>query len=309
MDKKPNFLLVGAQKAGTTSLYNYLNKHPQIFMSPIKEPLYFTSEIVKTKKNDKRMKRIIRRNGDKFFIDNYNDYLNLFKDVTNEIAIGEASASYLYYYRTSIPKIKEKLGNVKILIILRNPLEKAFSQYEMQKKGSVEPYTFLKAIQKEPERINKNYSNLYHYVAQGLYYEQVKAFFDNFSHVKVLLLDDLKKDPGETMKSIFEFLSVNTSYIMKNYSIYFKTDYIPKSKKLHDFIVRNTLISKCRYMIKKQLPAFYRNSGTIYKILNSFQPILTLKAKNVLYDKFYDDIVKLEDFLGIDLNSWKDSFK
>jgi hypothetical protein len=306
---KPNFLLVGAQKAGSTSLYNYLKEHPQVFMPPRKEPLYFTSEIAKVKQEDKWMQEAIKKANGKTYIDNYSEYLELFKDVKNEIAIGEASANYLYYHQTSIPKIKEKLGNIKILIILRSPVDKIFSQYKFLRKGGAEPYSFIKALEKEPERIKQNYNALYHYISQGLYFKQIKAFFDNFSDVKVVLLEDLKKEPAKCMRSVFEFLSVDSYYTISDYKVHFKTSHIPKSKQLQDILNKDKYIVSFRQFIKRSFPGIYKKSGKVYKSINSSNPILSDEAKEILYDRLYDDILKLELFLEVDLKTWKESFK
>ncbi|HDL01569.1 MAG TPA: sulfotransferase, partial [candidate division Zixibacteria bacterium] len=120
----PNFLIAGASKSGTTSLHSYLKQHPMIFM-PVKESRFFVSEIFENlSPKDPRYEHII-----KYTIFNYYDYVKLFENVNNEHAIGEAGTLYLYYYKIAISKIKKYLGNNKIIIILRNPTDRAFSAY------------------------------------------------------------------------------------------------------------------------------------------------------------------------------------
>ena len=114
----PNFLIVGAAKSGTTSLYRYLQQHPDIFMSQKKEPKFFSSQFLKfpfVGPGDQNMELSICKTFDK--------YESLFKYADNIKAVGEASADNLYYYTHAIPLIKKYLGNVKILIILRNPID------------------------------------------------------------------------------------------------------------------------------------------------------------------------------------------
>jgi hypothetical protein len=306
-NKKPNFLLVGAQKAGSTSLYNYMKEHPQIFMSAQKEPLYFISDVVKQQISNNKRQNPGKKEA--FITDNYNDYLKLFEDATNEIAIGEASAGYLYYHNVSIPRIKSQLGNIKILIILRNPLEKVYSQYKRLKKIGEERYGIIKAISKEPERKKKNYRAMFHYISQSLYYEQVKAFYDNFSNVKVILLDDLKNNPNEVMKSVFSFLSVDTNYTLQNHNIHFKTGYIPSSRKIDQFVTKNKRMNQIKSQLKRTIPGMYKKVGAIYTAINSSNQKLTNKAKQVIYDYVYNDIIKLEELIEVDLTSWKESFK
>jgi hypothetical protein len=115
---KPNFLIVGAAKSGTTSLYNYLKQHPDIYMPKHKEPLFMTSEIyANLSEKDPR-----RHLNDEAKVYTYEDYLRLFADAKNEQMLGEASATYLYYYDVAIPKIKRYLGDPKIVIMLRDPV-------------------------------------------------------------------------------------------------------------------------------------------------------------------------------------------
>ena len=120
--KLPNFLIAGAAKCGTSSFYYYLHKHPQIYMSAIKEPHYFSSQNVDINYrgigDDKRP-----------VITEFEDYCKLFMDVKDEIAIGEASADTLSTWQTSIPAIKDKLIDPRIMILLRNPVDRAYSAY------------------------------------------------------------------------------------------------------------------------------------------------------------------------------------
>ena len=185
-EKSPNFLIVGGAKCGSTSLYYLLNQHPDIFMPKFKEPLFFISDIIK-KISKKDL--AYRNEGLKdHFIHNEQDYLKLFQNVKEESAIGEASATYMYYHKYSIPKIKSLLKNPKIIIILREPVEKSFSQYKHLLKLNAEELSFEESLALEKVRIAENFTAMYHYKAQSLYFEQVKAFFDNFSDVLVVFM-------------------------------------------------------------------------------------------------------------------------
>ena len=125
--KLPNFLVVGAMKSGTTSLWRYLRQHPQIYMPKLKEPRFLASSIfIKLGEEHYKFHRICKSSP----ICTFDDYIELFRDVKEEIAIGEASPHYLYLYSKTIPTIKNYLGDVKIVIILRNPADRAFSAYK-----------------------------------------------------------------------------------------------------------------------------------------------------------------------------------
>src|SRR5882762_10194104 len=138
----PNFFIVGAMKAGTTSLYHYLDQHPQVYMSPIKEPCYFSSEtrpenmgpefqeqalrgIRDTREDIRGPMREKRLAG---LVVDWEDYVSLFRDVKGEIAIGEASIRYLWS-KMAPENIRSRITAAKIIMVLRNPADRAFSEY------------------------------------------------------------------------------------------------------------------------------------------------------------------------------------
>ena len=110
--KLPNFLIVGAAKSGTTSLYHYLKEHPEIYMSPVKEPKFITSQFLTFPFEGKGDEKV-----EKNIIKSFREYCNLFKDVNNEKIIGEASVDNIYFNDDAIKNIKKYLGNVKIVIV------------------------------------------------------------------------------------------------------------------------------------------------------------------------------------------------
>ena len=160
-DHLPNFLIVGAAKSGTTSLYYYLMDHPEIYFSKIKEPDYLSSEVLK----DQYLTRVSLRP----YIKTINDYKELFNEVINEKAIGEASTDTIYYHKTTIPRIKSLLGDPKIIIMMRNPPYAAFSMYSHMIRDNRETLSFEDALAIENERIRGNWQCSYHYKARALY--------------------------------------------------------------------------------------------------------------------------------------------
>jgi hypothetical protein len=203
----PNFLLVGAAKSGTTSLYYYLKQHPEVYLSEIKECKFFS-----------RMTGNYKGPGDeedlnKQIIKTLDDYKLLFTNVNHEKAIGDISPDYLYYYGESVKNIKTILGdNVKIIVILRNPVERAYSKYLHNVRECFETLSFEEALNEENARKRKNWGWGWYHTSTGFYYKQVKAYLDNFNQVKVYLYEDLKNDSPKLMKNIYEFLGTDVSY-------------------------------------------------------------------------------------------------
>jgi hypothetical protein len=302
--KKPNFLIPGAQKSGSTTLHYLLKQHPEIFLPDFKEPLYFISDIIKNiSKNDIGFKNEGFK--DKL-IHTYDDYLNLFESVNGEKAMGEASASYLYYFRHSIPLIKDKLGDPKIIIILRNPVNKIFSQYKHLQREHAENRIFEKGLELENQRIEDNFTAMYHYKAQGMYFEQVKAYKKNFSQVLVVFTDELKEDPISVAKKCYGFLEVDQSFKpdLKNYNI--------SAKRVKNPFIHNLFFNKSAHSVKLLFKrnfgdSFYENYSNRYRKHNfeSMNLKMNEKTKMELKNYFKSDIENLENLLNIELSDWK----
>ncbi|MGH7885938.1 MAG: sulfotransferase domain-containing protein, partial [Thermodesulfobacteriota bacterium] len=171
----PNFLIIGAFKGGTASLWYFLKQHPEIFMSPVKESRYFSY-----------MNKTINYNGpgDKKFnndkVTTLERYKNLYKSVTGEKTIGEASSIYLYN-KDAAENIRSSLPDVKLIVCLKNPVERAYSNY-IQKRRNGEEYIkdFNKALLEETKRKKNNFSPAWYYIEKGFYYNVLKNYFDIF---------------------------------------------------------------------------------------------------------------------------------
>lgn len=210
MDNLPKFLIVGAAKSGTTTLYHFLKQHPEIFMPTRKEPRFFVRELVgQLNKENPLAEKFLKGTKTKF--DNYS---NLFKNKKDEKTWGEASTAYLYNYKIAIPEIKRYLGSdVKIIIILRNPINRAYSSYYHLLRVGAEKGTFEECLEKEEYRKNNNWiQTLFMLKTAGLYYEQVKAYMDNFKNIRIYLTDDLKEDPKSLVQDMYSFLGVDSSF-------------------------------------------------------------------------------------------------
>jgi len=294
VEKKPNFFIVGAARSGTTTLYYTLKKHPDIFMSPVKEPNYFC--------NDNYGKKV----------NTWEEYLNLFKKARDEKIIGEASPKYLYC-KEAPQNIKSKIRNPKILIQLRNPVDRAISHYQWEKMGGKEPLSFKEAIKKEKERIEQGYPFSYHYVHVGLYYEQVKRFIDTFGgkNVKITIFEELIKNPKKVLKEIYEFLEVDTNFV-PNEIPHYNISKNPKIKIINNFMGKDYFIQK---LIKKLVP-FEVRKKIVYTIkdklnVSSSQIEIDLSKwdKINLYKKFLPDVKKLENLTNINFSIWTKKYK
>ncbi len=297
----PNFLIVGAPKCGTTSLYHYLKGHPEIYMSSIKEPRIITFQFLNFPSvgpgDDIAKKRLVQ---------NFDEYRDLFKNVNNEIAIGEASADNLYYYEQSIPLIKKYFGDVKIIIILRNPIDRAFSCYNFFIKLGREYLSFEDSLDNERFRKENNWLFGWYYTEVGFYYKQVKAFLSSFTNVKVLLFDDLKKDSIPVLEDVFNFLNVDTKYMPNNKDTVYNVSGTPRLKFWHKFLtkpnmVRSLVFSPLKNIISREKLRMYREILIAKNLTKSeMKPNTRLKLKKL----FRQDILLLEKLLSRDLSLW-----
>ena len=203
----PNFFIVGAPKCGTTSLHEYLQRHPDVFMPFYKEPHFFGSDL----------------QGSRFrqFRDQPERYLKLFRDARGEKRIGESSPWYLAS-RCAAEEIYAYDPRAKIIIMLRNPVDMMYSMWsQFRYSGNEQIETFEDALAAEPERRQGKCIRRAAHCISGLYYRdmarfsgQVQRYFDRFGseNVKVIIFDDFKTDTAATYRTVLNFLDIDSQF-------------------------------------------------------------------------------------------------
>lgn len=294
----PNFLIIGTQKAGTTSLYYYLKDHPQIYMSPIKEPGFFAFEGEKPQfcgPGDQEAYRSA--------ITEIEAYYNLFKDTSNEIAIGEATTWYL-----QSPKAPERIRcyvpKAKLIAILRNPVDRAYSAFFHAIRDNRETLSdFAQALLEEDKRIKKDWGFLWRYKHMGFYATQLKQYFKQFDNnqIRVYLYEDFKNNPNEILKDIFSFLNVDETFTPEVLT-HDNISGIPKSKILDTFLSQKNPIKK---FFKPLIPSRVRKQiVNQLKMQNMVKPECPLEVRLKLGEVFREDILELQKLLQRDLSTW-----
>lgn len=199
--KQPNFIVAGAAKSGSTSLYEYLKGHPQVFLPDIKESRFLACE---------KLVNTLGYNRTGVF--SAQDFWGLYKDVNDSHkAIGDFGNVYMLYPELVIPKIKSLLGSeVKIVFVIRNPLPRVVSAYKMARRNFYEDQSLEKGLLLEEARLEKGYvpPDIIAYYRSGDYYPGIKAFSDQFE-THVMLLEELLSDPKKTMDALFDFLEID----------------------------------------------------------------------------------------------------
>jgi hypothetical protein len=294
----PNFLLIGAAKAGTTSLHFYLDQHPEIFMSSLKEPGFFAFE------GTRGHFPTIR---DAPFVTDLASYETLFKGAHNTKVIGESSPQYLGLASPNvIRRIKKVLPDVYILAVLRQPVEQAYSHFVMLQRGKrVGSVGFREKFLSDMEKFHELSCDLYNQYVVKSYHDRLRLYVDAFDarKIKIMLYDDLVSDPGVFMAEIYRFLGVDTDF-KNDFSVKLNQGGLYSSHLVSSIMNRPNPI---RWLARRLVPirariAFRLNLfNHLTRPAPKLDPILRAELTALLYDEISD----LEHLTGRDLSAWR----
>lgn len=301
----PNFFLVGAMKAGTTSIADVLEQHPDVYLCPVKEPNYFSTDlrVADTCADDGSRIELNGSKVRKIHAGEFRDkraYLALFNGWREEKIGGECSTSYLYS-RVAASKMALYTPQAKILMVLRNPIERAFSEFVMNCSIGVALPPFSKCLDEEKEQLSYGFIPRNHkYVTAGLYYRQIRNFLEYFprKQIAILLYDDMREDFHGFMQQVFDFLEVDPLPELEVYSN--KAKY-PRWAYMNMVLKRTGLKRVVRRIVpegaKQYLKRYY------YRSLPADIKLLPAD-KQRLKAEFASDIENLSRLLGRDLSMW-----
>lgn len=293
----PNFLVIGAFKCGTNSLYQYLSLHPQIFVSPANEPSFFAFE----------GQKITGGSWANNIITNFDDYKKLFVGAEGRIAIGEVSPTYLVSVEAPA-RIKKYLSDVKLIAILRHPIERAYSEWQMEYRQGHEKREFSEAIR--TTKVASDGSIRERFVYGSKYYSLLRRYYDLFDHsqICVLLFDHLTTDRSGLIKKMYSFLNVDPSFVPSNISVKFNEGGgVPRNKAAGFFIQK---VLPYLSELKSALPQGIRErmvdrSRTLRKQMLAKPPELSAEMRSELSLLFKDEILSLQDLIQEDLSIWQ----
>lgn len=287
----PNFLIIGAGKAGTTSLFYYLRQHPEVFMPPTKEIRFFVD--------------------DEIYLQGIKKYTAIhFKNAEKYPLRGEATPTYFHFPVKVIPRIKEIYRDKppKFIVVLRDPVSRAYSHYLHMYRTAVETESFQKALEYEQERIQKDPAGWWGYFSDGLYAALISTWIEAFPHERFhfLLTEDLSSNPQKALADIFRFLGV-----------------VPEEE--IDYLSRKNIAGRARSVAFMQflnepslLKSFFKavfppHTRTRIKVkLRALN--LDRRGQKVTLDSHFDrllrqryrsDIENLEKLINRDLSHWK----
>jgi len=289
----PNFLILGAQKAGTTSLHYYLGQHPEVYVSPIKETHFFDHGGERqTYAGPSRIPGPAIRTAE--------EYEKLFDGVRDQKAAGEATPTYLYLPGVA-ERIKAHVPEAKLIAILRDPAERAYSAYQHAVRNGREPLReFSEALAEEDRRVREGWHPIYHYRSRGFYHAQLSRYFEAFGRerVKVYLYDDLRSDPFGMMRDIFRFLGVDDSFTPDT-STRYNLSGVPRSRAVGSLVKK---LGGLTSAVKKVVPfgARQRIKGHVFVKAPPLDP----EVRRGLIEAYREDVLKLQEALGRDLSAW-----
>ena len=282
----PNFFIVGAAKSGTTSLYKHLNEHPDIWMPAVKEPHFFGEH---------------RPPGLRY--SSKQDYLNLFGEVDGQPAVGEASTAYLYS-KTASTEIAEFNPQAKIIVVLRNPVARAYSLYWHNVRAGVEPESFEKALVLEEERVGNGWRYGFHYVTSGMYAEQIQRYLSVFpsTQIKIVLFEELHFSVLGVVRELFSFLGVSPDQHIQPQRIFNRSG-PPKHPLLNAFLHKQ---SRVKRMIMSPLPVGLKKrwKSRLLEANSATPPKMQIAVEQQLVVAFEEDVARLALLIDRDLSNW-----
>lgn len=299
MMRWPDFLIIGAAKAGTTALYHYLRQHPDIFVSAVREPNYFGLDRSPVSFCGPGDQETIGLNS----ISEQAAYLRLFEGASEAQQAGEVSPLYLYS-PSAASRIYEANREAKLIVMLRHPVDRAYASYLHLVRDGREPLpSFETALEAEATRIEAGWEHLWHYRSMGFYGVQLArylSFFDR-SQLLVVLHEEFKQAPETILKACFSFLDVDP---------FFKPDMsrrpnqsgIPRSKWVQRLLQHTGPVKQ---QVVQRLPERWRGAAvTRIQRLNLRRPSMSVKTRRVLQEAYQVDIERLQGLIDRDLAKW-----
>lgn len=291
-EKLPSFFVLGVQKAGTTSLHDWLNQQPDVCLPPIKETHFYS--------DDEKYARGI------------NWYVNQFGVCADHAVVGEIAPEYIY--SLNAPKrIHEWAPTAKLILIVRHPIERAFSNYQMEVRMGYENLSFYQALLEESKRLAKTDNvNRAHfsYIARGRYSEQIYKYEQLFPATNILLIkfEDLIDDGDKgftTYKNICEFIGLLSSSKLADRSKLGNPASSPKSRILNNLLHRESGVKK---ILGKLIPNqdFKEKFAHKLDVLNqrAVGRQSVGKVPELIIEQTREEIHLLQHKFGLELSDW-----
>jgi hypothetical protein len=306
----PDFLVVGAAKSGTTALCEYLGQHPEVYMSAVKEPLFFSACGVERSRLERELYPAAMEN----VVTEFGRYVELFSGVRDEKAVGEGSVYYLVDHEKAIGNMRRYLPrwrDLKVVIILRNPVEACYSHYLMYSQilrhylNRRDVPSFEESLAAEEKRLSDGYLALAHF-HWYFYFEQVKAYLDSFGAVRIFLFSDLREDWRRVVRELYAFLGVDSSFEPTAVAEELNVSGVSRLGFLFRYLVSDTAVRRLVRPVVRRVLGARRRDLLLNRALRKplAKPPMAAATRDRLRELYREDVVKLQDLIGRDLSAW-----
>ncbi len=315
---KPNFFVIGVVKGGTTSLYHYLLQHPDIYLPPIKETNHFAAKDIRESDFlpeyamdvkidlDAYIRSGMKRQVHIAHVNDRNQYEKLFSKVKDESAIGEISNCYMIC-PSAAREIHDYAPGAKIMVVLRNPIHRAWSQYLMNLREAKDgDGGFIAALEADRDRTKTGWGVNHQYLELGRYASQLKRYFDLFGRENVLVMfyEEYRQSPAQVMKEICRFLGVDDGFEF-DFSEESNKAGMPRSVALNKMLVKSGAIKALKGITPKSVRKKFAQALYTDKNL----PRIAENEKAWLAEYYSEEMRELENLIGDGVPRWWPEFK
>jgi len=294
----PTFVVIGAGRCGTTSLYHYLRQHPQVFMSPVKETNFFSYD-------GPDRERSLDGGASDQPVRTLAGYAGLFARAGGFTAVGEASPRYLYHPQAA-ERMRALIPEARLVALFRDPVERAYSSYLAYVRDGSERRSFLEAARDEIEGRNPpSWGGKWCSVRSGLYHACVSRYLQLFprERIRLFLQDDLRQEPAEVLRDVFTLVGVDPAF-EPDVSIRYNKSGLARSKVVHRLTGKN----RVTLALKRVLPGAVRKpvfALWMKLIASNFErPHVPPEARRMLVAYYRDDVRRFQELIGRDLSAW-----
>lgn len=306
--RKPDFFLVGAPKCGTTSIYDYFDAHPHLYVPPVKEPNYFANDIDPSGFRSEYRSSLTNENVyfsseklevvHQLFVQNEEYYHRLYKKNKSNALAGDCSPTYLHS-SSAAKAIKEFNVNAKILVALRNPVDRLHSHYNMAVQMGLEAQPFLEALRADMQKKQKGVGVSEMYFEGGLYADSITRFLKLFGEEQVafVFLEDWVKNSQEVQQKICQFLNVPIFADFKNEGS--NVGKAVRNPALHQKIMQSPLKEKVMNFMPDKI------KGGMKKLYYQKKKTgLSADDRMKVLNLYRDDILRTSELVKRDLSNW-----
>ena len=297
MGAMPTFLVIGASRSGTTALHNYLRQHPDVFMPPEKEPNFFLADGQVLDFKGPAAEWVNNS------MNSLEAYQGLFEAGARHLARGEASPLYLYF-ENAPARIKAHAPDTRMIAVLRDPAEQAYSHFMYAKRNMLEPLDdFTEALAREDERIAAGWQPMFRYSSFPRYGEQLARYYGHFdrSQIQLFLYEEFDARPLDVLSEMFAFIGVDDRFA-PDVSYRPNASGRPKNKLIQDALMKPHLATRVAGAL---LPRGLRQRiKDVISGRNVEREELPAEAKSILRARQREDTLRLQDLIGRDLSAW-----